>query len=312
MKKLLITGSNGFIGSNLLQKISFKKFEVHTLSRNLNPKFGRNIHQHILDINQYSEVTTLIDKIKPQYVVHLAGVTTIKDAVSDYLNTAKSIYVATVNLAEACRGVRDFKQFLMAGSSKEYGFVDQKSKKIVETTPLLPNNPYGIAKVAAEKYLAYLNTTYKFPYTIMRTFTTYGRINNTNFFIEKTIHDMLKGSEVQIIEPDAIRDWIYIDDTVEGYLHALGNKNAIGEAFNLCSGTGHTVMDVVNIIRKFTNSESQVKIGGKSNSFDPKVLIGSNLKAFRLLGWKPMCSLEKGLDATIRTIKASTTYIQKH
>ena len=311
MEKLLITGSNGFIGSNLLQKLSFKKFEVHTLSRNLNPKFGRNIHQHILDINQYSEVKTLINRIKPQYVVHLAGVTTIKESVSDYLNTAKSIYVATVNLAEACRNVQDFKQFLMAGSSKEYGSIEPKSKKIVETTPLLPSNPYGIAKVAAEKYLAYLNTAYKFPYTVMRTFTTYGRINNTDFFIEKTIHDMLEDSEVLIIEPDAIRDWVYIDDTVEGYLHALGNKNAMGEAFNLCSGTGHTAMDVVDIIRKFTNSKSKIKIWGKSNSFDPRVLVGSNLKTFRLLDWKPMYDLEKGLKATMRSIKASHN-IQKY
>lgn len=306
MKKLLITGSNGFIGSNLLQKLSFKKFEIHTLSRNLNIKYGRNIHQHILDINQYSEVTTLINKIKPQHVIHLAGVTTIKESTSDYLNTAKSIYVATVNLAEACRNVQDFKQFLMAGSSKEYGPIESKSRKIVENTPLLPNNPYGIAKVAAEKYLTYLNTAYGFPYTVMRTFTTYGRIASTDFFIEKTIHDMLKGSEVRIIEPNAIRDWIYIDDTVAGYLRALDNKNAIGGAFNLCSGTGHTVMDVVNIISKFTNSKSKLKIGGKSNSFDPKVLIGSNSKAFKLLGWKPRYNLEKGLEATIRSIKSTT------
>ena len=137
----------------------------------------------------------------------------------------------------------------------------------------------------------------------MRTFTTYGRINNTDFFIEKTIHDMWDNSEVRIIEPNAIRDWIYRDDTVEGYLHALDNKNAIGEAFNLCSGIGHTPVDVVNIIRKFTDSKSKVKIGGKSNSFDPKILIGNNSKAFRLLGWKPRYSLEKGLEATIRSIK---------
>ena len=306
MKRLLITGSNGFIGSNLLQKLSFKKFEVHTLSRNLNIKYNKNIHQHILDINQYSEVTTLINKIKPQYVIHLAGVATIKESISDYLNTAKSIYVATVNLAEACRNVQDFKQFLMAGSSKEYGSIELKSRKIVENTLLLPNNPYGIAKVAAEKYLAYLNTAYGFPYTVMRTFTTYGRTDSTNFFIEKTIYDMLKGSEVRIIEPNAVRDWIYIGDTAAGYLHALGNKNAIGEAFNLCSGVGHTAIDVVNIIRKFTNSKSKVKIGGKSNSFDPKVLIGSNSKAFRLLGWKPRYNLEKGLEATIRLIKSAT------
>jgi nucleoside-diphosphate-sugar epimerase len=122
---------------------------------------------------------------------------------------------------------------------------------------------------------------------------------------------MLKGSEVRIIEPNAIRDWIYIADTVEGYLHALDNKNAIGEAFNLCSGTGHTAIDVVNIIRKFTNSKSKVKIGGKSNSFDPKILIGNNSKAFRLLGWKPKYSLEKGLEATIRSIK-STIHTQSY
>ena len=306
MKKLLITGSNGFIGSNLVQVIPQKKFEVHTLSRSMYPGFNKSINQHILDMNKYEQVTNLINDIKPQYVIHLAGVATIKESVYDYLNTAKSIYVSTVNLAEACRNVQDFKQFLMAGSSKEYGSIESKSRKIVENTPLLPNNPYGIAKVAAEKYLTYLNTAYGFPYTVMRTFTTYGRTDSTDFFIEKTIHDMFKGSEVQIIEPNAIRDWIYIEDTAAGYLHALGNKNAVGEAFNLCSGVGHTAIDVVNIIRKFTKSKSKVKIRGKSNSFDPEVLIGSNSKAFRLLGWRPRYNLERGLEATIRLINPTT------
>jgi len=309
MKRLLITGANGFIGSRIVQKLSLKKFEVHTLSRNSDHRFSSQIYQHILDINKYSDVKAVVNEIKPQYLIHLAGVTTIKDSVSDYLNTAKSIYVATVNLAEACRQeVQDFRQFLMAGSSKEYGPTKSGLKRITENTPLLPNNPYGIAKVAAENYLAYLNMNYKFPYTVMRTFTTYGRTDNTNFFIEKTIHDMLVGSEVRVIEPHAVRDWIYIEDTVEGYLCALGNKNAVGEAFNLCSGMGHTAMEVVDAVRKHTASGSKIKKGGKSNSFDPKILVGSNLKAARLLGWKPKYSLEKGLEATIHTVKASNTF----
>ena len=307
MKKLLITGSNGFIGSKLVQIIPQKKFEVHTLSRSMYPGFNKSINQHILDMNKYEQVTNLINDIKPQYVIHLAGVATIKESVYDYLNTAKSIYVATINLAEACRlGVRNFKQFLLAGSSKEYGFIGPINRRITEAMLLLPNNPYGIAKAAAEKYLAYLNENYRFPYTVMRTFTTYGRTDSIDFFIEKTIHDMLENSKVHIIEPNSVHDWVYINDTVNGYLRALDNKNAIGNAFNLCSGVGYTTLDIVNIIRKFTGSKSKVEIGGKSNAFDPKILVGSNKKAYKLLRWKPRYTIEKGLEATINSIKAKT------
>lgn len=304
MEKILITGADGFIGKNLLQSLPIKKFEIHTLVRKDIQSNNKEIFKHILDLNDYVKISNLVETIQPVYVIHLAGITSINESISNYLDAAKTIYVATVNLAEACRSrVSGFKQFIMAGSSKEYGFYKlKKNNRIRETTPLRPNNPYSIAKVAAEQYMGYLYNSYKFPYTVLRTFTTYGRINDTSFFIERTISNMLDNKTIEINEPEATRDWIYVADTVNGYLKALNNPNAIGEAFNVCYGERYTVLEIAKMIKRLTKSKSEIRLmNGKS--LDPKIIVGDNSKIKKLLGWKPRYDMETGLKMIIRAIK---------
>ena len=165
---------------------------------------------------------------------------------------------------------------------------------------LKPNSPYAVAKIATDLYLQYMGLAYNFPYTVMRPFNTYGRKDNNHFFIERTITQMLQGGSVKLGDSEAMRDWVYVDDHVEGYLKALGNKKAFGQAIQLSTGKGYTTKETAEIIAEMTGYKGSIEWNStQKRPLDAKVLIGDNSKAKKLLGWEPKYDLKQGLEKTI-------------
>ena len=194
-----------------------------------------------------------------------------------------------------------FSQLIHAGTSEEYGLsLKDKSKRLTEESPLVPNSPYAISKVAGDLYLKYMHLAYKFPITILRPFNSFGRTDNTHFFMERTVTQMLTKDEVQLGDPDAIRDWLYVEDHVNGYLKALGNPKALGETIQLCTGKGYTTKETAEIIAKLTGFKGKIRWNSTPpRPLDAKILIGDNSKAKKILGWEPKYSLEEGLNELI-------------
>ena len=217
-------------------------------------------------------------------------------------------YIGSVNLAEACyKEVPDFRQFIFAGTSEEYGMTLQDTEhKLTESSPLIPNSPYAVAKVAFDNYLNYMGMAYHFPYTILRPFNTYGRKDNKHFFIERTITQMLAQDKIYLGDPNVIRDWMYVDDHVDGYLNALGNEKAMGNAINLCTGNGYTTKETAELIAKLTGYKGEIVWHTTPpRPLDAKILIGDNSKAKQILNWGPKTVLEEGLKKIISHWKAS-------
>jgi dTDP-glucose 4,6-dehydratase len=226
------------------------------------------------------------------------------------VEVSETNYVGTINLAEACyHEVPSFKQFIFAGTSEEYGMaLRDKTKKISENSELQPNSPYAVAKVASDMYLKYMHSAYQFPYTILRPFNTYGRTDNTHFFIERTITQMLNADTVHLGDSEAIRDWLYVDDHVDGYLKSLGNKKAIGEEIQLCTGKGYTTKETAELIATLTGFKGKIIWNSTpKRPLDAPILIGDNSKAKRLLSWEPKYTLTEGLAKTINYWKSVKT-----
>ena len=196
----------------------------------------------------------------------------------------------------------NLKQFITAGTSEEYGMtLKDKNGKLTEDSPLIPNSPYAVAKVAFDHYLQYMGMAYDFPYTVLRPFNTYGRKDNKHFFIERTITQMLTQDKVYLGDPDAVRDWLYVDDHVDGYLKAIGNKNAVKQTFNLSTGVGYTTKETADMIAKLTKFKGEIVWHSTPpRPLDAKILIGDNSKAKKLLNWKSTVNLEEGLNKTIQ------------
>jgi len=304
-QKILISGATGFIGKEIVARLK-DKYEIHTLERYVTGRYSldNNTINHYANLADYSAVRNIIREAKPEYVIHLGAISAVSFSYEHPIEVTEVDYLGTLNLAEACyHEVPNFKQFIFAGTSEEYGMELTDPKAFLkEQSDLKPNSPYAIAKVAADLYLQYMGMAYHFPYTIIRPFNTYCRKDNVHFFIERTITQMLSNPEdkVYLGDPDAIRDWVYVDDHVDAYIKALGNPKAIGQTINICTGKGYTTKETAELIAQMTNFKGKtIWHATPPRPLDAKILIGDNSKAEKLLGWKPKYSLEEGLKKTI-------------
>lgn len=306
MAKVLVTGATGFIGSELVGKLGALGHKVEILERYVTGRYGLGKNTpgvvHYASLTDYPAIKKIIRESQPDYVVHLAAISAVSFSYDHFIEVNQTNYLGTINLAEACyHEVNHFKQFLFAGTSEEYGVtLTSSSGTLNENSQLSPNSPYAVSKVASDLYLRYMYMAYKFPYTVLRSFNTYGRKNNTHFFIESVISQMLKQDKVYLGDPSAHRDWLYVDDHVDAYIKALGNPKAIGEEIQFCTGKSYTTKETADMIAELTGFKGEVMWNATpKRPLDAYVLVGDNSKARNLLGWEPKTTLREGLSKLI-------------
>ena len=303
--RILVIGATGFIGRRLTSRLLKNGDEVHALQRYVTGRysFENEIITHYANLNDYSAIRDIVKDIRPEIVVHLAAISAVSFSYNHPIEVSEVNYLGSVNLAEACRKeATEMQQFITAGTSEEYGMTLTNSKEtLTEESPLEPNSPYAVAKVAFSYYLRYMNKAYDFPFTEMRPFNTYGREDNKHFFIERVITEMLRNKKcIYLGDRNAIRTWLYAEDHVEGYMKAIGNKKAIGEVFNLSNDEIFTTEQTAEIIAKMMDYKGKIIWHSTpKRPLDAKILIGDNTKAKKILGWKPRYTLEEGLKKTI-------------
>ncbi len=299
--RVLVTGGTGFIGSHLIPELVKRQYDVWNLERYVTGRIGK-FHRYqtvYADLNDGFTVRKAVRTVQPEAVIHLASISPVSYSYEHPQEVMQTNLIGTINLAEAClREAHNFKQFLFAGTSEEYG--NNGFEVQTEGNPLRPASPYAVSKVACEKYLGYMKEAYDFPVTILRPFNTYGRKEDYHFLIEKTIVQMLTQDKVHLVDPTPIRDWMYVEDHVNAYLTCLGNEKAIGEVFNFCTGKGYSVKDTVELIAKLVGFKGEVVWGSApQRPTESRIIVGSYEKAKKTLGWEPKYSLEEGLKETI-------------
>lgn len=299
--KVLVTGGSGFIGSHLIPQLVLKNIEVWSLERYVTGRYGEHKKHYTVfgDIRDNFSIKKIVKDIQPDALIHLASISPVSYSYEHPQEVIETNLVGTINLAEAClREVPNFKHFLFAGSSEEYGI--QKSFPIPEGAELRPNSPYSVSKVASDKYLHYMKKAYDFPITVLRAFNTYGRKEDAHFIVERTITQMLRSKEIRLGDATPIRDFLYVNDHVDAYLSCLDNPSAKGEVFNFCTGKGASIQELVDLIAEAIEFEGDIVWNTiPKRPLDIQKLVGDGTKAYRELGWKAKYSLEEGLRLTI-------------
>ena len=309
MDRVLVTGANGFIGSALTPYLAEKGFDVYALERYVSNRYNIPSHRKIktvfADLTDYVSVDGLVRQIKPEFVVHLAALSAVSVSYDRWQEVLEINFNATANLAECLRRHDpNLKQFVYAGTSECYG--NQKVFPIKETAEYNPNSPYAVSKVAAVSYLKYMWSAYEFPVTILFPFNSYGRISCQHFVIEKIISQMLTGKTIYLGDPNPIRDLLYIDDHVKGYASVLGDVEVLGESFNICTGKGMSISEVVDKLREITGFDGEVVWDTiPKRPLDIMKLVGENTKARNLLCWEPKVDLISGLEKTVNLLKVN-------
>ena len=304
MTKIFLTGITGFIGSNIAPKLVEKGYEVYALVRyvsnrkNSFPKKIKVLNGNLID---FQVLKGYIEQIKPEIVLHLAAQSAVRESFAHPYECYESNFFGTVNLVQANMNNPNLEKFIFAGTSEEYG--NQDSFPIKEDAELRPNQPYAISKVAADMHLQYLYQAYNFPVCIVRPFNTYGRTENFGFVTESIIRQMMTSDKVYLGRKEPVRDLMYVDDHVEGYMKVIEAK-VFPKTVNICTGIGYTIEELANKIAEKLDYKGEI-FWNKTLYRPTEIfkLVGDNTLAKETLGWTPKYSLDEGLEKTIKKVK---------
>lgn len=308
MTRILLTGSTGFIGSRLLQRLEELGHDVYLLVRYVSGgryNFYARKKTVFADIRDGEAVRKAVLNVRPEVIIHLAATTAVSFSFLSPADVLHTNAVGTIHLAEAAREA-EVEQFIHASTSEVYGI--QQDFPIKEDATLNPTSPYAVAKIAAENYLQLISKIYDFPVTIMRPFNTFARglpnIKNRHYVVERAITGALENGVINLHNPKPIREFIFRDDHVAAYIAALENKKAIGEVFNICYGVGWTIEEMANkvaeVVERKTGKPVKVEfLREPDRPMDIPELWGDSTKAKQILGWKPQYNLETGLEKAI-------------
>ena len=300
-RKVLITGSTGFIGANLVRRFLKIGAEVHILTRTTSNKWRikgvlKDVHEYCVDLLDYEKLASIISDIKPEIIVHTAiygGYPFQKDI----KKIIEFNFIGTVNLVNACKKV-DFELFVNTGSSSEYGI---KSKPMAEEDILKPVDDYGVSKVAATLYCQAVARREKLPVVTLRLFSPYGYYEEPPRLIPSVVISCLKGRNPEVSSPNSVRDFIFIEDVIDAYMKVIETSDIGGEIFNIGYGRQQSVGEVVNKIVELTANNVRPEWGSlPKRANEPDVWQADITKAKDVLKWEPKYSLERGLAKTVK------------
>lgn len=313
-KKILITGFSGFVARHFLNYMVEKHEEVEVFGIDIIPPpyalatYEDKITVHFQKINLL-DVDTLKDylsAVQPDYILHLASFSSVayswnNPGISFVNNT--NIFL---NLVLSVKELGIKARILSVGSSEEYGGCLEKDMPLREEYPLKPCSPYAVARVSQEMLSKVFTESYGMEIIMTRSFNHIGPWQDSRFvipgFIEKVLEIKKQGKRCGIIEVgdlNIIRDFVDVRDVVKAYWLLLceGRK---GEVYNICSGKGIRLEDMLKMIGELADVSVE---GKRTEKFirpnENRMIIGSNEKMYKELGWFPNIELKVTLENMI-------------
>lgn len=311
MKKYLITGFSGFVGYHFisyLNTIVSEKTEVFGLDivepydfRDWNFDKLSIIFKTInmLDVQAVNEV---ISQYKPDYILHLAALSSVGKSWEDPASCFKNNTEIFLNIVESIRKEKLKTKLLCIGSSEEYGYVDESRIPIREDMCINPSNPYAVTKVAQENLTKCYVDKFGLNITLTRSFNHIGPRQSDIFVIASFVKQVAqayvdKKKELLMITGNlnVVRDFLDVRDVVSAYYMILQSGKA-GELYNVCSGNGYALNDIVKLLSKISGIEIKTKINPDLiRPNDMPIIIGDNQKLKQDTNWKSKYNIEQSL-----------------
>lgn len=302
MKKVLITGVNGFVGQHLLNILIDYPVIGLTHGGQLQDSERRKfVSGNILDSHFLEEV---IAKHLPEYIIHLAAIapTNYKDAEQVF----KINLLGTNNLYQAVLNQPNYNpKILYISSAEVYGKTGNPAN-ITESSTLNPLNYYGTSKLAADRLSFQLSVSHKLNTVIIRPFNHTGPGQGTGFFVPDVLSQMVaiergeKGPVITVGNLDNTRDLSDVRDVVEAYKLILENETHPGDVFNVCSGKGVIIKDLLQKLLSLSDKPIEIKTDPeKVRPSDNPVSIGNHEKLTQAFSWQPKYDLDKTLKETL-------------
>ncbi len=313
MKKVLVTGSDGFIGSHLTEELVKSGYEVKAFAYynsfntwgwldTLPAEIMKNVEVFTGDIRDPNGVRTAMKGTDG--VFHLAALIAIPFSYHSPDSYVDTNIKGTLNVLQAARD-GDLERVLVTSTSEVYGTA--KYVPIDERHPFQGQSPYSATKIGADRLAESFFRSFNLPVTIVRPFNTYGPRQSARAVIPTIITQLLSGvKEIKLGSLTPTRDFNYVKDTVAGFIAIAESDKTIGEEINIATqkeisigDLAQTIIDQINPAAKIICDEQRLR----PEKSEVNRLLGSNEKIRSLTEWKPKYSLDTGIAETITWIR---------
>ena len=320
MNKYLITGFSGFVGQHFVEYLDSQ--EKNCLIKGLdiqNHDFRFDHYKNVqisfekIDLLSRDQIEYVIHEFQPNYILHLASCSSVafswKEPVQSFQNNTNIF----LNLIDAVRKLNIDTRILSIGSSEEYGNVNDEDLPLKEDHKLNPVSPYAVARISQEYLSGVYVDGYGMDIVLTRSFNHIGPMQKSVFVVSslaKQLVEIKKAGKNKggIVTGDVsiVRDFTDVRDVVCAY-YLLLKDGKKGNLYNVCSGIGLSIKDIIDMMAKQLNIEVDINIDNRLiRPADNKKIIGSNEKIKRELGWQNNIPLERSLKDIIAYWEANS------
>jgi GDP-4-dehydro-6-deoxy-D-mannose reductase len=299
MKNLLITGISGFVGSYLADycKRNEQNIRIHGFDVSAPPDSRSAAYQyHQADLLDKAHIEELIQEISPDTIIHLASFSSVGDSWRDPIKSFKNNTTIFLNLLEITHRLKIPCRILSVGSSEEYGIVRTGDLPLTEDLPLNPVSPYAVARVAQEQLSHIYAKGFGMDIVCTRSFNHIGPGQADKFVVSSIGRQFAetkksRRDKLHIGNTAIIRDFLDVRDVVRAY-YLLIKKGRSGETYNICSGQGISVAQLIDLYAELSGISPQVETRPELlRPVENPVVTGSYEKLAAHTGWKPEITL---------------------
>lgn len=317
--RYLITGFSGFVARHFIEYLDsngevciVKGLDLH------HPDFAIEQYKNIqisfekVDLLAINRVASIIQEFQPNYILHLASFSSVAFSWEEPVQSFKNNTNIFLNLADVVRKLNLLEtRILSVGSSEEYGNInDDDDLPLKESHRLNPISPYAVARVAQEYLSKVYADGYGMDIVMTRSFNHIGPLQSSAFAVPSWAKQLVElkkfgKSHGTIVTGDVsiVRDFTDVRDIVRAYYLLLHNGSK-GQVYNVCSGKGVRLRDIINIMAEELNIEVRIHTDPRLiRRADNRIIIGSNEKIKRELGWENRIPLEQSLRDVINCWK---------
>jgi UDP-glucose 4-epimerase len=307
LRKVLITGGLGFIGSHIVE-YSLQKGDDVTIIDNLSSNvlaekhFGSKVDLYIGDISNASFLDRVFSK-EYDYVFHFAANASVSESVKNEDVNFRFNVIGTYNILKKAAKLKSKPSIIFASTSAIYG--EYNGKQVREQDPARPNSPYGLSKLIGEDLCFHYGRMYGIKVVAFRLFNVYG-LRHRRYVMPDLMEKIFQASEkpatkkniVMLGTGNEIRDFVNVKDVIRALMLPLKHDLMWGEAYNVGSGTRTRIRDLVYLILKELDIKYKITFSGKSWQGDLSGLY-ADISTIRRFGFEPAIDLRTGIRELI-------------